>query len=285
MIDLATLFQAASEEHAAAVVPGFPVSGKADPEEQVSDNKEISGVSGVSGPSEFPEQSAEFYETQARARGRAGERARGSYVGEPETPETPEKRVPAGDYLSGSLSLKPEKKRETGKAASLPAPSVGLEPPTFDERAAFLEYECGLSRAEAEAQARAETTIIPDGKNAPAPTADGLAIWRAGLARLDYETAPCPGYRSDEWRSTLARAVAFLDQFGEQAEALGWTASRLFGVHETAGIVRVDACGALTLPVSEEVRAITDREVRFDHLTHREKPGQPQGVPWWEFGR
>lgn len=290
MIDLATLFQAASEEHAAAAVPGFPVSWKANPEHQGIDDKDISGVSGVSGPSEFPEQSEKFYKPQARAGGRAGERARGSYVGEPEISETPEKRVPAGGYLSGSLSLKPEKKRETGKGAPLPAPPVGIAPPTFDERAAFLEYECGLSRAEAEAQARAEgdnnvTTLSPFTAARVASTGGGLVVWRGGLARLDYDTAPCPGYRSDEWRITLARAVAFLDQFGAQADAFGWTASRLFGVHETAGIVRPDACGALVLPVGGEVRAITATEIRFSHLTHRQKPGQSAGVPWWEWRR
>ncbi|WP_175544146.1 hypothetical protein [Methylobacterium sp. UNC378MF] len=56
-------------------------------------------------------------------------------------------------------------------------------------------------------------------------------------------------------------------------------------MHETAGIVRVDACGALVLPITGPVRAITATEIAFGHLTHREKPGQPQGIPWWEFGR
>jgi hypothetical protein len=105
-----------------------------------------------------------------------------------------------------------------------------------------------------------------------------------GTARVSEERAPCPGYRGDEWPRTLARAFVFLDQFGPQAEAMGWTSSRLFGVHETAGIVRVDACGALALPGSD-VRAITATEISFGHLTYREKPGQPVGVPWWEWGR
>lgn len=112
-----------------------------------------------------------------------------------------------------------------------------------------------------------------------------LRKWHSGLAELSPDQPPCLGYRSDEWPRTLSRALAFLDTFGPQAEALGWTAARLFGVHPTAGIVRVDACGALVLPISGEVRAITATEIRFGHLTHREKPGQPQGVAWWEFGR
>ncbi|MCJ2087124.1 hypothetical protein MKK88_14170 [Methylobacterium sp. E-005] len=114
---------------------------------------------------------------------------------------------------------------------------------------------------------------------------DGLPKWRSALTGLNADRAPCPGYRADEWPRTLARALSFIDTFGVQAEALGWTAVRLFGIHPEAGIVRVDACGALVLPISGPVRAITAIEVRFGHLTYREKPGQPQGIPWWEFGR
>lgn len=121
--------------------------------------------------------------------------------------------------------------------------------------------------------------------NAAKVLEDGLRKWRYALACLSPATAPCPGYRGEEWARTLARANAFLDVFGQQAEALGWTSSRLFGVHPGAGIIRVDACGALVLPISGEVRAITASEIAFGHLTHRDKPGQPQGVPWWEFGR
>ncbi len=112
-----------------------------------------------------------------------------------------------------------------------------------------------------------------------------LRKWRSALAAMSPERIPCPGYRPDEWARTLARALDFLDTFGPQAIALGWTAPRLFGVHPTAGIVRVDACGALSLPGGSTVRAITATEVSFGHLTHRERPGQPQGVPVWEFGR
>ncbi|MCJ2052008.1 hypothetical protein [Methylobacterium sp. J-070] len=114
---------------------------------------------------------------------------------------------------------------------------------------------------------------------------DGLPHWRSGLSRLSAERPPCPGYRGDEWIAVFRRALGFLDTFGAQAEALGWTAVRLFGVHPEAGIIRVDACGGLVLPVSGLVRAITATEISFGHLTHREKPGQPEGVPWWEFGQ
>lgn len=112
-----------------------------------------------------------------------------------------------------------------------------------------------------------------------------LRKWHSALVAMSPERIPCPGYRPDEWSHTLARALDFLDTFGPQAVALGWTAPRLFGVHPIAGIVRVDACGALALPGGSAVRAITATEVSFGHLTHREKLGQLQGVPVWEFGR
>lgn len=114
---------------------------------------------------------------------------------------------------------------------------------------------------------------------------EGLRKWRAALNQLDPERDPCPGYRGSEWPQVYARALAFLDTFGAQAEALGWTAPRLFGVHPEAGIGRVDSCGALVLPIGGPVRAITATEIIFGHLTHRAKPGQPEGAPIWEFGR
>ncbi|MGH1592294.1 hypothetical protein ACRBEV_32750 (plasmid) [Methylobacterium phyllosphaerae] len=166
-------------------------------------------------------------------------------------------------------------------------------PPTFDERAAFLEYECGLSRTAAEAAGRSEIRqaeselLLPVSPVSwpPLSVSDDVALWRAGLARLHPERLPCPDYRAGEWAQVHARAVAFLAQFGETAEALGWTAARLFSVHPRIGTVRVDHCGALVLPLGGPVRAITATEIAFGHLTHRQRPGQPQGVPWWEFGR
>ena len=127
------------------------------------------------------------------------------------------------------------------------------------------------------------------GNPSPLPGSDGLGLWRAGLARLvtiDPErSSSAAGYRPGEWPMVYDRAIVFLDEFGPQAEALGWTAPRLFGVHPQIGIVRVDCCGALVLPIGGPVRAITATEVSFGHLTHREKPGQTKGPPIWEFGR
>lgn len=185
------------------------------------------------------------------------------------------------------------KREEGGKHAphrARSATSFLVEPdpevPTFDERAAFLEYECGLTREQAEAQAQAERDAgaapdIADGL----PQTDGLDLWRAGLARLAPHEVPCPDYRPRIWSAVHTRALAFLDAFGAQAEALGWTAPRLFGVHPEIGTVRVDYCGGLVLGLGGEVSAITPTEIHFHNLTHYTKPGQSEGVPIWRFGR
>lgn len=274
-----------------------PSPGQADPtfptwegpiwEAQVIDKSRISQVSQDSHLGKTGDVKSEGQDTQARVRARAGARARGGYVGSRETWE--HREMPAGS--TACLSHSPVEKlgnweKEGGNPAL--AGRYLSDPSTFDERAAFLEYECGLSRDEAEAQAHAECAppaaeLAPD--LAAFSQADGLPLWRAGLARLSPHCAPCPGYRGDEWRQVYDRARAFLDTYGAQAEALGWTAPRLFGVHPSAGIVRVDACGALVLPAGGDVRALTATEIRFGHLTHREKPGQPEGVPVWEIGQ
>lgn len=112
---------------------------------------------------------------------------------------------------------------------------------------------------------------------------DGLAAWREGLAQLRPEKAPCPIYRSEEWAGVLARAHAFLDRFGEEAQALGWTAARLFGVHPRLGTGRIDFCGLLVLPHAGVVEAITATEIRFGRTTSYTTPGRHDGVPWWGF--
>jgi hypothetical protein len=206
-----------------------------------------------------------------------------------------QREMPAGSraYISRSLFLKREIEKKTGNpgvASPLPAQlqeqleaqlALANDPDrqlAFDERAAFLEFECGLSRAEAERQAADEIV--------PAPPMDGsLAVWRAGLARLSHQTVPCPDYRGDEWPFVYANALGFLDTFGEQAAGLGWTTLDLFGVHPVVGTIRVDHCGALVLSVGGRVRLVTADEIRFDSLTHRRKPDQPRGLPVWEFSR
>ncbi|MBY0298310.1 MAG: hypothetical protein K2X71_20125 [Methylobacterium sp.] len=75
-----------------------------------------------------------------------------------------------------------------------------------------------------------------------------------------------------------------MDDFGAQADQLGWDAVTLFGVHPTSGIRRGDWCGVL-MPCGYPVRELTAEFLRV-HLwrCQRNKP-RHRGVAVWEFGR
>ncbi|WP_066918484.1 hypothetical protein [Methylobacterium sp. CCH5-D2] len=82
---------------------------------------------------------------------------------------------------------------------------------------------------------------------APDTAHPDLRTWRARLAALDPDTSPCPGLFGEAWQRKHAAMLSFLDRFGARAVDLGWSELDLFGVHPTAGIIRIDHCGALVL--------------------------------------
>ena len=276
-MDLAAFFAetaASIEASDSPEFPGFPVSRHPSGNGQVPEDKAISRVSRISRQEKGGNGFYENKKPQAGAGVRASVRTRDPYIEEREIRE--QREMPAGSdtYISRSLSRKREKERETGNSNPLPA---ALDSDEANERAAIMEFDGGLPRAEAEALARS---------HASRPSSLGaVAGWRAGLASLSASRIPCPGYTPEGWASVYDRALAFLDTFGDQAEALGWTTLRLFGVHPEAGTIRPDACGGLVLPIGGLVRAITAATISFGHLTHREMPGRPQGIPIWDFGR
>ncbi|MGY2049212.1 hypothetical protein [Methylobacterium sp. JK268] len=109
--------------------------------------------------------------------------------------------------------------------------------------------------------------------------------WLEGLASLSPHRLPCPGFRDEEWATTLAHARRFVDEFGAEADRLGWDTLTLFGVHPEAGTIRGDWCGVL-MPCSYPVHAINAFHLRKHVWTsYRLKPGRGRGVPVWAFGR
>ena len=117
----------------------------------------------------------------------------------------------------------------------------------------------------------------------PAPS--DVRAWRTVLQAMKPTTSPRPGMTGARWEKIRESALAFLDQFGDAAAALGWTAADLFGVHPTAGFIRVDHCGALMIS-GERVRAIESDKIRFGMTTYyRNLPGRPVRMPVWKFGR
>jgi len=96
----------------------------------------------------------------------------------------------------------------------------------FEQRAAILEFDEGLSRAEAEAIARREMMagVYDDMQAArdPVSYASALAVLRA----------ECPAYiDAADWQQAIEDGHRFVTQWGKQAEALGWTPADLFGLH------------------------------------------------------
>ncbi len=75
---------------------------------------------------------------------------------------------------------------------------------------------------------------------------DGVDRWRAGLMQLSPDKPPCPGFLADQWRAARDAAFGFCHEHARTAEAQGWSALDLFGVHEKAGAVRADCVGALS---------------------------------------
>ena len=95
----------------------------------------------------------------------------------------------------------------------------------FEERAAILEFDEGLSRAEAEAIARREMMagVYDDMQAArdPVSYASALAVLRAN----------CPAcVPEDRWHQAIVDATVFAPKWGAQAEAFGWTERELFGL-------------------------------------------------------
>jgi hypothetical protein len=89
----------------------------------------------------------------------------------------------------------------------------------------------------------------------------------AGLNRvLDVLGARCPDHvEHDRWRLAVEDGKRFLAAWGEQAQALGWTARELFGLHTPPDdpapsyrrLSRYDATGLIWLLEGREVTALT----------------------------
>src|SRR6516164_8704162 len=96
----------------------------------------------------------------------------------------------------------------------------------FEQRAAILEFDEGLSRAEAEAIARREMVA---GVHDDMQAARDPGSYASALAALRAE---CPDYvDAADWQQAIEDGQRFVTQWGKQAEALGWAPADLFGLH------------------------------------------------------
>ena len=152
----------------------------------------------------------------------------------------------------------------------------------LEERAAILEFDEGLPRAEAEATARREMVASvhddPQAKHDTGPYASALAALRA----------LCPAYvDAADWQLAIEDGRRFIAQWGERAEALGWTSDDLFGLHSPPEkpapnyrrLSRYDQLGLVwclqSRPVVElTTTAATLRCPNGAHLTYRRRTEQ-----------
>ena len=129
-----------------------------------------------------------------------------------------------------------------------------------------MEFDEGLSRAEAEAITRREMIagIYDDMQAArdPVSYASALAVLRA----------ECPAYvDAADWQQAIEDGHRFVTQWGKQAEALGWTTAHLLGLHtppETSvpkyrRLARYEQTGLIWLLHGRPVIALTERPRPF----------------------
>lgn len=80
--------------------------------------------------------------------------------------------------------------------------------------------------------------------------------WHAILAGLKERQSP-DWMMSNRWEMLLQDAERFLDRWSSTAQAMGWTALDLFGVHPNRSAARFDVMGLLLLLQGGEVIALT----------------------------
>jgi hypothetical protein len=82
---------------------------------------------------------------------------------------------------------------------------------------------------------------------------EGGCWWRV----FNFQVCPA-AVDHDRWLQAREDAGAFLETWGEQAAALGWTAEDLFGLHPTVPMARHDAMGLVWLLRGRPVVAMTE---------------------------
>ena len=112
-----------------------------------------------------------------------------------------------------------------------------------------------------------------------------VAGWRSEIENLSPHASPCRNLPPAKWATVRESALAFCDQFGNEAHQFGWTAQELFALHPQHGTIRIDTCGVLMLS-GEPARGVEANRVVFERTSgYRDGAGKVWGVPVWEFAR
>ena len=175
-------------------------------------------------------------------------------------------------YLARLRSLNSEKQVPTQTLKTLKTGSgVGFE---------GFEGLCESPFSKNRGSLIAEKVSCGNPQNPQNPTADDDRL-TAALWPLETPPAFIPEPR---WRQAIEDGQAFLDQWREQALALGWTGRDLFGLHEPPAkahpsycrLGRYDATGLIWLLQGQRVLAMTEQSATIStpsggSLTHYRK--------------
>jgi hypothetical protein len=128
-------------------------------------------------------------------------------------------------------------------------------------------------------------TLLPFSDPRPS-NGSKIVEWRIGVERLARRPAPWQ-FNPGDWREIVDASGAFLREWGEQAEALGWTTLDLFGCHPTAPAGRHDG-GGLALYIGQgRVTALDASSATIDRksgarLTFWRSPTDG-AIPVWDL--
>lgn len=179
------------------------------------------------------------------------------------------------------LQTKEKSQVHTRSRAEIPLPGQPSKPPEGSTRA----WTGAVSRSWADNPLIAEVDReILANRALRARERRGPREWVDGVASLDRWVPPCPGFHAGEWE-TIGRTIRhFMAHYAEEAACLGWTALDLFAVHPRVGAVRVDCCGALMLPATSHVTALSAHAITFGPVVYRRRL-LDEAVLAWEFRR
>lgn len=108
--------------------------------------------------------------------------------------------------------------------------------------------------------------------------------WAEGLAKIEAMPAPLdwPDHR---WPATVGGACKFVQTWGGQASALGWSAIELFGCHPSKPYARLECIGLALSLASAPVLALTAKTARVGQATfYRTHPVQLEpAILIWEI--
>jgi hypothetical protein len=103
--------------------------------------------------------------------------------------------------------------------------------------------------------------------------------WTEGITRL-ATMAPPPSYPAHAWQQLTVDAERFLDDWAQQAAALGWPGWELFGCHRRAPWGRIQGMGLVLMLHGDPLAALTANEAVIRrpsgaHQTWRRKRRDP----------